>query len=123
MFTVFLDRVSPDSRVAKPKCIMKTSIPAIMIHRLLMTNPSVVSIAETVSAGASSVSGSVAAGSASPAGVPSVAGASAGAVAADSVATGASCAKTGAELKFEIAMHPKIANSRTQNLLRENVVT
>ena len=109
MFTVFLDRVSPDSSVAKPRCMMKTSIPANMIHRLLVTKPSVCSIADTVAAGVSSVSGSAAS---------SVAGTS-----ADSVASVASCAKIGEASKFETAIHPKIANSRTQNLLRDNVVT
>ncbi len=38
MFVVFLARVSPDSRVAKPRCMMNTRPAAIIIHRLLAVN-------------------------------------------------------------------------------------
>ena len=38
MLTVFLDCVSPDSRLAKPKCMMNTRAAAIIIHRLCAVN-------------------------------------------------------------------------------------
>ena len=40
IFTVFLDLVKPDSRVANPKCIIKTRMVAIKIHRLFIVNNS-----------------------------------------------------------------------------------
>ena len=40
MFTVFLERVSPDSRVAKPRCMMNTRNVATSIQVLLTVNVS-----------------------------------------------------------------------------------
>ena len=36
MFTVFFDRVSPDSTVAKPRCMMNTSAVANIIQMVLV---------------------------------------------------------------------------------------
>jgi hypothetical protein len=38
IFTVFLDLDNPDSRDANPRCIIKTSMVATNIHRLLVVN-------------------------------------------------------------------------------------
>ena len=63
MLTVFLDRVRPLSRVANPRCMMKTSIPAIMIQRLLVVNASVTEIAVVSPADSSESASSVSASS------------------------------------------------------------
>src|SRR5690606_14579401 len=59
-FTVFLERVRPDSRVANPMCMMKTRAVANIIHTLLAVNRALVaaSVAEAAVGATSAVASS-----------------------------------------------------------------